>query len=182
MIVMKKTQMSVGEIYSKLLSIIWNKIKYPYYKTAFYEIGEDVFISRKAMIKSVKNIVLGNNILIGEYAVLNGNSRRYNPSIIIGDGTCILPFAIIDVQNGFVKIGRNCSVNPFCVLYGHGGLEIGDGVLIATKTTIIPANHGFSRTDIPRYLQPLTKKGIKIEDDAWIGTNATILDGVTIHM
>jgi len=178
---MKIKQMSIGEIYSTVSGFIWNKVKYPYYKTAFHEIGKDVRISRKAMIKYAKTIVLGNNVSIGEYAILDGNSEKCNPSITIGDNTYLTSFAVIDVQGGFVKIGENCSVNPFCVLYGQGGLEIGNGVRIAAKTTIIPANHSFSRTDIPQWLQPLTKKGIKIEDDVWIGTNVTILDGVTIH-
>ena len=180
-IVMKIKQMAIGEIYSKLLDFTWNKIMYPYYKTAFYEIGKDVRISRKATIKCAKNIVLGNNASIGEYAILNGDSEKYNPSITIGDNTYLTSFAVIDAQGGFVKIGENCSVNPFCILYGHGGLEIGNGVRIAAKTTIIPANHRFDRIDIPQYKQSLIKKGIKIYDDVWIGTNVTILDGVRIH-
>ena len=173
--------MSICGIHSKILGFTWNKIKYPYYKAIFNGIGKDIHISRKAIIKSAKNIVLGNNVLIGEYAILDGNSEKYSQSIIIGDNTYLTSFAMIDVQGGFVKIGKNCSVNPFCVLYGHGGLEIGDGVRIAAKTTIIPANHRFDRIDVPQYKQSLTKKGIKIEDDVWIGTNVTILDGVNIH-
>ena len=178
---MKIKQMAIGEIYSEVLGFIWNKIKYPYYKTAFHELGKNVRISRKATIKYTKNIVLGNNVSIGVYAILDGNSEKYNPSITIGNNTHLASFAVIDAQGGFVKIGENCSVNPFCILYGHGGLEIGNGVRIAAKTTIIPANHRFDRIDIPQYKQSLIKKGIKIEDDVWIGTNVTILDGVTIH-
>ena len=178
---MRIKQIPVGDIYFKVSDFIWNKIKYPYYKIIFHEIGKNVRISRKAMIKYAKNISLGDNVSIGEYAILDGNSEKYNPSITIGNNTYLTSFAVIDVQGGFVKIGKNCSVNPFCVLYGHGGLEIGDYISIASKTTIIPANHGFDRLDIPINRQPLTKKGIKIEDDVWIGTNVTILDGVTIH-
>jgi acetyltransferase-like isoleucine patch superfamily enzyme len=81
---------------------------------------------------------------------------------------------------GFIRIGDHCSVNPFCVLYGHGGLTIGNNVRIATCTVIIPANHVFSDLDIPIHKQGTTALGIVIEDNVWIGANVTILDGVRI--
>jgi acetyltransferase-like isoleucine patch superfamily enzyme len=45
---------------------------------------------------------------------------------------------------------------------------------------IIPANHGFERIDVPMNTQPLTKKGIVIGEDVWIGSGCRILDGVHI--
>ena len=81
---------------------------------------------------------------------MNFRIKMQNKLHIIGISLFVL-FAGIGVQGGFVKIGKNCSVNPFCVLYGHGGLESGAGVHIAAKTTIVPANHRFDRIDIPQY-------------------------------
>ena len=65
-------------------------------------------------------------------------------------------------------------------MYGIGNLTIGNGVRIATHTVIIPANHNFQRLDTPIYRQGITKKGILINDEVWIGANVSILDGVTI--
>jgi acetyltransferase-like isoleucine patch superfamily enzyme len=53
-------------------------------------------------------------------------------------------------------------------------------VRIAANTTIIPANHNFSNLEKPIRKQGLTKEGIKIEDDVWIGSGCRILDGVKI--
>ena len=61
--------------------------------------------------------------------------KMQNKLHIIGIFLLVL-FARIGVQGGFVKIGENCSVNPFCVLYGHGGLEIGDGVTIHRRCVV----------------------------------------------
>jgi acetyltransferase-like isoleucine patch superfamily enzyme len=66
------------------------------------------------------------------------------------------------------------------VLYGHGGLRIGNFVRIATHCVLVPANHGFDRLDVPIARQPVQALGITIEDDVWIGANSVVLDGVTI--
>ena len=100
--------------------------------------------------------------------------------ISIGRKTTIAPFAMLLAHGGFIEIGEFCSVNPFCVLYGHGGLRIGNYVRIATHTVIIPANHVFDDPDTPISYQGLTKIGVAIEDDVWIGAGVRILDGVLI--
>jgi acetyltransferase-like isoleucine patch superfamily enzyme len=46
---------------------------------------------------------------------------------------------------------------------------------------IAAGNHNFSRIDVPIMDQGNTAKGIRIEDDVWIGANSVILDGVTIR-
>jgi acetyltransferase-like isoleucine patch superfamily enzyme len=100
--------------------------------------------------------------------------------IKIGDGTYIDKGAILRAYGGKISIGRMCSVNPYCVLYGHGGLLIEDGVRIATHSIFIPANHIFSDPAVPIYLQGESMLGISIEEDVWIGSGVRVLDGVKI--
>jgi len=69
--------------------------------------------------------------------------------------------------DGFIKLGDDCSVNPFSVLSGHGGLTIGNYVCIATHTVMIPANHGYLDPNAPISLQDVTQEGIVIKDDVW---------------
>ena len=77
-------------------------------------------------------------------------------------------------------MGDHCSVNPYTIIYGHGGLEIGNGVRIAAHCVIIPANHNIDDPSIPIIKSGLTCKGICIGNDVWIGARCVILDGVTI--
>lgn len=100
--------------------------------------------------------------------------------INIGKNTVIYSGAMIQTYGGDIRIGENCTVNPYVILYGHGGLNIGNGVRIAAHCVIIPANHTFDSIDKFIYEQGVTGKGITIEDDVWIGANVTILDGVVI--
>ncbi|MBI5233963.1 MAG: acyltransferase [Deltaproteobacteria bacterium] len=101
-------------------------------------------------------------------------------SIVIGAGTWLHYHCILRTFGGWIRMGENCSVNPFAILYGHGGLEIGDNVRIAPQVVIAPMNHGFKDLESPIRQQDITGKGIKIGDDVWIGAGAIVLDGVTI--
>lgn len=81
---------------------------------------------------------------------------------------------------GNIKIGEGTLINQFTTIYGHGNIEIGSNVIMATQTTLIPANHKFKDLNILIKNQGLDKKGIIIEDNVWIGAGVTILDGVKI--
>lgn len=121
---------------------------------------------------SLQGVKVGERTIIDCGAQLSGD-------ITIGSGCYIAPGARLLAAGGKIVIGNDVTVNPYCLLYGHGGLVIGDGVLIAAHATIVPANHGIIR-DRPIRRQLLVRKGIVISSDVWIGTGATILDGATI--
>jgi acetyltransferase-like isoleucine patch superfamily enzyme len=83
-------------------------------------------------------------------------------------------------MGGSIVIGTKSSINPYCVLYGTGGLVIGDFVRIAAHTVIVAASHRFDRTDVPICAQGSSAVGITIENDVWVGAGVQILDGVRI--
>lgn len=87
---------------------------------------------------------------------------------------------MILTYGGDITIGDNCSVNPFSIVYGHGGTRIGNGVRIAAHTVIIPAHHNIVSDGQPLYLSGTTAKGIDIGDHVWLGAGSRILDGVHI--
>ncbi|GAB3654474.1 hypothetical protein GCM10028833_28160 [Glycomyces tarimensis] len=66
-------------------------------------------------------------------------------------------------------MGDHCTVNPYTAIYGHGGVQIGNQVRIATHVVIVPANHVFSDPDQPIHQQGVTSEGITIEDDVPLG-------------
>lgn len=74
------------------------------------------------------------------------------------------------------KIGRNVFINFDCVFLDLGGITIEDNVLIAPKVSLLTEGHPTSIAD----RHSLIPKPIHIKKNAWIGANATILQGVTI--
>ena len=75
-----------------------------------------------------------------------------------------------------IKVGENVFINACCRFQDQGGIEIGDGALIGHNTTIATLNHDFN----PSKRQNLTPSPVKIGKNVWIGSDCTILPGVTI--
>ncbi len=123
------------------------------------------------------NITIGKGTSIGKGCLI---SLQYGGSIKIGRNCILYDRASLITHGGKIQIGDNSSVNPYAVIYGQSKTIIGNGVRIATQTVIVPSNHIFTNTDMPIWKQGLSKKGILIDDDVWIGAGSKILDGVTI--
>jgi len=102
-------------------------------------------------------------------------------NLIIGEKVRISSFVKIKVTNGFIKIGENCTINSFCFIDADkGGVEIGDNVLIGPHVGIHGSKYNYGSREDLIIDQGIVSKGIRIEDDVWIGSHSTILDGVTI--
>jgi acetyltransferase-like isoleucine patch superfamily enzyme len=104
----------------------------------------------------------------------------YGGKITIGDNTEIMDGCRLWTYGNSISIGKDCSINPYTVVYGHGGTTIGDNVLIAGHCMIVPSNHIFENPDKLIREQGLTEQGILIGNDVWIAHGCSILDNVTI--
>ena len=81
---------------------------------------------------------------------------------------------------GKIKLGHRVWLGPYVVVYGHGGVEIGDQTLISMHASILSSDHAIpERAKLVRHCQDVPKP-TKIGKDVWIGANAVILGGVEI--
>lgn len=81
---------------------------------------------------------------------------------------------------GSIRIARRVWLGPYVVIYGHGGVEIGEQTLVSMHCAILSSNHaipamGTLVRDMADELLPT-----RIGRDVWIGANAVILGGVTV--
>ncbi len=74
------------------------------------------------------------------------------------------------------KIGKNVFINFDCTFLDLGGITIEDNVMLAPKVCLLSEVHPISAKD----RQTLRTGKIHIKKNAWIGANATIMQGVTI--
>ena len=75
-----------------------------------------------------------------------------------------------------IHVGENVFINACCHFQDHGGVTLGDGCQIGHNVVFATLNHG---------LQP-EERGITypapivLGKNVWVGSNSTILQGVTI--
>ncbi|MCD8036784.1 MAG: sugar O-acetyltransferase [Clostridiales bacterium] len=75
-----------------------------------------------------------------------------------------------------ITLGKNVFINSGCHFQDQGGIEIGDGALIGHNVVLVTINHAIKPSENRKnYYAP-----IKIGKNVWIGSNSTILQGVTI--
>ena len=92
----------------------------------------------------------------------------------IGEGSFIMKRNYFMNAN-LISIGKHSHVNTQCILDGRGGITIGSSVSISHRVNIMTGSHDYKSTNFQGIFKPIV-----IEDYAWIGVGATILQGVTI--
>lgn len=97
-----------------------------------------------------------------------GMRTNINPHLIIKHGENIL----IGMD---VFIGRNVEIDA-----SAGEIIIGDNVAIASQVSLMNSSHAYSDLSKSMIEQEPKKGSIVIKEDAWIGTKAILLTGVTI--
>lgn len=75
-----------------------------------------------------------------------------------------------------ITIGKNVFINSCCHFQDQGGIEIGDGCLIGHNVVLATVSHDlYPENNRVNHYAP-----IKLGKSVWVGSNATILAGVTI--
>ncbi|MEF2553992.1 acyltransferase [Aurantimonas sp. A2-1-M11] len=94
----------------------------------------------------------------------------------MGYRTGIFPSVVIH-NPALVSIGEECSIAEFVHIWGGGGVEIGDRVLVASHVSITSMSH---EPEAKIFALTAVRKPVVIEDNVWIGTGAVILSGVRL--
>lgn len=92
----------------------------------------------------------------------------------LGKGSLIYPTCAIS-EPWNVSIGRYSCMGAGVILYSGGGIEIGSFVTISQYSHLCSSSHDYTKTSMPQ-----TFSRIRIEDKAWVCTEAFVAPGITI--
>ena len=122
----------------------------------FSSIGKNVIFERDVLVFHPETINIGNNVYVGHQTILKGYYKN------------------------FMTIGNNTWIGQQCFFHSAGGIEIGNGVGIGPKVTIITSQHRPKKKEDAILFSPLEFQTVRLMDGCDIGCNSTILPGVCI--
>lgn len=141
------------------------------YPLTLARVGKKLSIFQGVQLLGASAMEFGNNVQILRDTYLE--IRNINSFIYLGNGVCL--DRGVDIRTAgsdcWIEIGDNSYLGPYVCMAGPGNIKIGQNVLIASHSGVYANNHRD---------YGLSREGIEIEDNCWIGSGVRILDGVTI--
>lgn len=158
------------------------RIRRLYYQKKFKKCGKNLIIDVGVTFESPHLISIGDNVHFDKYC-------------IIATGKTILGKVSfkknVDHQrrDAEIYIGDNIHFAQFCILMGHGGISIGNNVVLSAGCKLYSLTnvaYDFEDrekiTSIMPYNQANFLKGaIVLRDNVWLGLGTVVMPGVTVE-
>lgn len=149
------------------------------YKFIFSKIGRAVYIQNGVEFLGTRAIQLDDHVHLCRNVRIN--ARGTNNLVKIGAKTSLQHGADIRALDGSrIDIGEGAFIGPYVCMAGPGNIRIGNHCSIASHSGLFANNHKFADPTRTIHEQGLSRQGIVIEDNCWIGHGVTVLDGITI--
>jgi len=142
-----------------------------------------MLLGKNVQFTYLQHINWGKFLKLGDFVYISGLGKG---GISIGNNVGIGAFSRLVVGTSLnnmghhIRIGNNVGIGEFAYLGGGGGLDIGHDCIIGQYFSCHPENHLYDNADVPIRLQGVTRKGIKVGANCWIGSKVTLLDGISI--
>ncbi len=138
---------------------------------------------RGVRISSSHKFTYGRFLKLGDMVSINAMGKKgvqLGSNVSIGSFSRIIVATTMDNPGEGINIGDNVGIGEFAYLGGAGGLQIGNNCIVGQYFSCHPENHNCDDPDKLIRLQGVSRKGIKIGMNCWIGSKVTILDGVNV--
>lgn len=142
-----------------------------------------VFVGRRVIVRDATCLSLSPGVTIGDNCRLDCLG---SVGVVLGGGVTLRSGVHIEVTSVLREMGEGCVIDDRAgisenVFIGAKGLvRIGANSIVGPSVKIIAENHVITCDDAPIREQGVTRKGITIGEDCWIGTNAVVLDGTSV--
>lgn len=150
----------------------------PMFGRGFVFCGRGVRLRNRAMIR------IGNGVTFGDRVSVNGLSRRlitFEGGVNIGAYTIVEATGVISEMGEGVRFGMGSSIGPFSYIGAAGFVSIGENVIMGQRVAFHAENHRFADCSLPIKHQGVTRAGIVVESDCWVGAGVIFLDGAHVE-
>jgi len=142
-----------------------------------------VFVAPGVAWRCARRISFGRGVTLERGVMLDGLSRkgvRLGDSVKIGAYSIIRASTLAQLGEG-VEIGKGSAMDAYSFVGAGGGVKIGESVIMGQHVSFHAEDHRFDDLDRPIQQQGVNQQGIVIEDDCWVGSNVTFLDGAYVE-
>jgi len=141
-----------------------------------------LMLGRNVKLIGTSRLRLGRGVSLGHNSYLECSSAQ---GVSLANGVTLREYAWLQCRSGFntaagkVSIGEGSYIGPFAVLGAGGGLLIGPRCQIGARFTVSAESH--ERDAQNSFVHgKVSRSGVEIGSECWIGNNVCVLDGVRI--
>lgn len=154
------------------------------YRWLLRRCGRNVLIGRYVDLKNPRTIVLGNNVMLNDYASLDASQYVGGDiAITIGNEVFIGASTSLTAGSGAIILEENCNIGSGCTLTAkHHNMRIGHHALLAGFCTV-----GAELAEIPPEPEEIvsligrtTDIQTHLGDGCWLGLRTRVPSGVEI--
>lgn len=152
-----------------------------FFPCLFRKVGRGVVFGRNITLRHPHKISIGKNCFIDDNVVLDAKGKE-NHGLELGENVYVGRNTILSCKEGSIWIDDYCNISANCSLVSETEIRLGKFCFLAGHCYLVAGgNHSFDDPDKPIMFQPsISKGGIVVGEDVWLGAGVIILDGVTI--
>lgn len=157
---------------------VGERLRAEWYGSILGDMGAGCRIGSGVTMREPARVRLAERVTVEDQAHLDARGT----GIHIGPHTqvCFGSYLKDETPEGYIHVGAHSYVGAHSIIFGHRGVEIGDHVLMAPQTMIVPYQHNFGDKDQLIHDQGGVMEKVVIEDDVYLGMAVRVLSGVTI--
>jgi len=150
------------------------------YPNFFRRCGRGLIIGRNCTFRHPSKMSFGDNVTIDDNTLIDARGAS-GKGVVFEDGVIINRNSIVQSKEGDVEIGKSVSIGTDSTIVSWSGIRIGDGALIAGGCSLSAGRFDFDDLNRSIAEQDSYSTGpIVIDENVWLATRVTILDGVHI--
>ncbi|WP_276202725.1 acyltransferase [Pseudarthrobacter phenanthrenivorans] len=146
--------------------------------------GGPLFIGRGARLKNPQYISHDGRLVVEDFAEVQGladSGLNFGAEVSIGRSVQIRPSSYYGGDVGIgLWVGDRSSFGAGCFVGCSGEIRIGSDVMFGPGVRLFSENHDFKDTSQTIKSQGVVRSFLRIGDDTWVGSGATITAGVTV--